>query len=363
MKDKIRLGIIFGGRSGEHDISLMSATSIINATNRDKYDVICIGITREGSWLLYDGPVALIETGAWQKAAEEALAANPEKYAITILGAGGKSLKDLIDFAFPVLHGPHGEDGTIQGLFEMVDVPYAGCGVLGSATAMDKAVAKDLFARAGLPICKHVVVLKEEIDYNVNSIIQKVEQELGYPVFVKPANMGSSVGVTKAKDRQGLLTAFAEAALHDRRLVIEEGLFCREIETGIIGNYKPEAAAVGEIISSNEFYDYTAKYFDGGQSKMCIPADISREMAEAIRDMAIKAYEALDCCGFSRVDFFVTRDTGKIFLNEINTIPGFTKYSMFPCLWAEAGIGYAELIEGIIGYGLEKYNQKNQREG
>lgn len=357
---KTRLGIIFGGKSGEHDVSLMSATSIINSVNKDKYDVVCIGITREGSWLLYDGPIEMIETGAWQNVAEEALAGEPEKYGVTILGAGGRSLKDLVDFVFPVLHGPRGEDGTIQGLFEMVDIPYAGCGVLGSSAAMDKAVAKEIFAKAGLPICKHMVVFKEEIDYNVNSIIEKIETNLGYPVFVKPANMGSSVGVTKAKDRQGLLSAFREAVLHDRRLVIEEGLDCREIETGIIGNYNPVASSVGEIISSGEFYDYTAKYFDGGQSKMCIPADISDEMTKIIRASAIKAYEALDCCGFSRVDFFVERGTNRIVLNEINTIPGFTKYSMFPCLWADAGMGYPELIERIIDLGFEKYASKQQ---
>ncbi len=359
---KTRLGIIFGGKSGEHDVSLMSAASVINAVDKDKFDIIMIGITRGGNWLLYDGPVDRIETGEWQADAEAALASDPAGYGITVLGAGGCSLRDLIDIAFPVLHGPNGEDGTIQGLFEMADIPYAGCGVLGSAAAMDKAVAKDLFDKAGLPICKHIVVFKEEIEYNSKAIISKVEGALVYPLFVKPANMGSSVGISKAKDRAGLEAAFEAAFRHDRRVVIEEGLDCREIETGIIGNYKPSASAVGEIMPSNEFYDYTAKYFDGGSSKICIPAGITPEVADQIRQTAVRAYEALDCCGFARVDFFLERGTDKIYLNEINTIPGFTRFSMFPLLWAEAGVGYPELIERIIGFGFDRYKERSKRQ-
>jgi len=357
-----KIGIIFGGRSGEHDISLMSATSVINAIDREKFEIVCIGITRSGDWLLYDGPSSKIESGEWQAEAESALAAEPEKYGFTVLGAGGRSLRDIMDFAFPVLHGPNGEDGTIQGLFEMADIPYAGCGVLGSAAAMDKAVAKDLFHRAGLPICKHAVVFKEEIEYNIETVVSRVEEALGYPVFVKPANMGSSVGVSKAKDRAGLADAFREAFRHDRRLVVEEGLDCREIETGIIGNYKPAAAAVGEIVPSNEFYDYTAKYFDGGLSRICIPAEIAPEIAETVRETAIRAYEALDCSGFARVDFFLERGTDKVYLNEINTIPGFTKFSMFPLLWAEKGVPYPELIERIIDFGFERYEERKNRQ-
>ena len=354
----VRLGIIFGGRSGEHDVSLMSATSVIKAIDTEKFQVVKIGITREGKWLLYDGPVEKIEDGSWQVQAEAALAHNPDRYSITILGSGGKSLKDIIDFALPILHGPYGEDGTIQGLFEMVDIPYGGCGVLGSATAMDKALAKEIFAKGNIPICRHLVVLKEEIEADLNYITDKVENYLPYPIFVKPANMGSSVGISKARNTKELKEALEEAAKYDRRLVLEEGLNCRELETGILGNYKPKSAVVGEILPSAEFYNYQAKYFDGGKSRLCIPAEVPEEMAKEIRNIAVKAYELLDCAGFARVDFFLDKDTNKIYLNEINTIPGFTKFSMFPLLWKEAGVPYSELIEKIVELGNKRYHNQ-----
>ena len=354
----IRLGIIFGGRSGEHEISLMSATSVIKAINKEKFIPVMIGITKEGNWLLYDGPVDKIENGSWQEIAEAALEADPEKYALTILGSGGSSLKDWIDFALPVLHGPYGEDGTIQGLFEMADIPYGGCGVLGSAASMDKALAKEVFARNNLPICRHLNLSREEATENPDLVAERVEMFLPYPIFVKPSNMGSSVGISKAKNREELKAAIKDAAKYDRRLVLEEGLDCREIETGILGNYDPAAAAVGEILPSEEFYSYRAKYFDGGQSKLCIPADIPGEIAEEIKSIAIEAYKLLDCSGYARTDFFLEKGTNKIYLNEINTIPGFTKYSMFPLLWAEVGVPYPELIERIIDLGFERYESR-----
>jgi len=354
----IRLGIIFGGRSGEHEISLMSATSVIKAIDKEKFIPVLIGITKEGNWLLYDGSVDQIEDGAWQKIAEAALAADPEKYSLTVLGSGGKSLKDWIDFALPILHGPYGEDGTIQGLFEMADIPYGGCGVLGSAAAMDKTLAKEVFAKESLPICRHLNLSKEEFLENMGRVIDRVEKFLPYPIFVKPANMGSSVGISKAKNTEELKAAIKEAIKYDRRLVLEEGLDCREIETGVLGNYVPAAAAVGEILPSDEFYSYTAKYFDGGQSKMCIPADIPAEIAEELKSIAVEAYKLLDCAGFARVDFFLEKGTNKIYLNEINTIPGFTKYSMFPLLWAEVGVPYPELIERIIELGFQRYKDR-----
>jgi len=354
----IRLGIIFGGRSGEHEISLMSATSVIKAIDKEKFIPVLIGITKEGNWLLYDGPVDQIEDGSWQQIAEAALAANPEKYSLTVLGSGGKSLKDWIDFALPILHGPYGEDGTIQGLFEMADIPYGGCGVLGSAAAMDKSLAKEVFAKESLPICRHLNLFKEEFLENTDRVIDRVEKFLPYPIFVKPANMGSSVGISKAKNTEELKAAIKEAIKYDRRLVLEEGLDCREIETGVLGNHTPAAAAVGEILPSDEFYSYKAKYFDGGQSKMCIPADIPAEIAEELKSIAVEAYKLLDCAGFARVDFFLEKGTNKIYLNEINTIPGFTKYSMFPLLWAEVGVPYPELIERIIELGFERYEDR-----
>ncbi|QOX65045.1 D-alanine--D-alanine ligase [Anoxybacterium hadale] len=355
----IRLGVIFGGRSGEHEISLMSATSVIKAIDKNKFLPVFIGITREGKWLLYDGPVEHIEDGGWQKLAEEALATDPEKYGITVLGAQ-KSLKDWIDFALPVLHGPYGEDGTIQGLFEMADIPYGGCGVLGSAAAMDKSLAKEVFAKKELPICRHLSLYKEELDENFDRVIGRVEKYLPYPIFVKPANMGSSVGISKAKNREELTAALELAMKYDRRLILEEGLDCREIETGVLGNYRPEAAAVGEILPSAEFYSYEAKYFDGGMSKICIPADLPDEVTKEVREIAVEAYRLLDCCGFARVDFFLERGTNKVYINEINTIPGFTKYSMFPLLWAEKGLPYPELIEKIIQLGFERYEDRKQ---
>ena len=356
--EMIRIGVIFGGRSGEHEISLMSATSVIKALNKDKFIPVMIGITKDGKWLLYNGPVEKIEDGSWQAMAEAALAENPEKYEIVILGSGGKSLKDWVDFALPILHGPYGEDGTIQGLFEMADIPYGGCGVLGSAAAMDKSLAKEIFAKEELPICRHLNLFKEEVEENLSGVIDRVEKYLPYPVFVKPANMGSSVGISKAKNTEELKAAIKEAIKYDRRLILEEGLDCREIETGVLGNYNPRAAAVGEILPSAEFYSYEAKYFDGGQSKMCIPADIPDGTAEEIKDIALEAYRLLDCSGFARVDFFLEKGTNKIFINEINTIPGFTKFSMFPLLWAEAGVSYPELIERIITLGYERYESR-----
>ncbi len=357
----IRLGIIFGGRSGEHEISLMSAASVIKALNKDEFLPVFIGITKDGKWLLYEGPVENIEDGSWQMIAEAALVENPEKYEMTILGAGGKSLKDWIDFALPILHGPYGEDGTIQGLFEMADIPYGGCGVLGSAAAMDKALAKEIFAKEDLPICRHLTLFKEEVSADLDGVVDRVEKYLPYPVFVKPSNMGSSVGISKAKNTEELKIAIKEAIKYDRRLVLEEGLDCRELETGVLGNYNPQAAAVGEILPSAEFYSYEAKYFDGGQSKICIPADIPAEIAEEIKEIALEAYRLLDCCGFARVDFFLEKGTNKIYINEINTIPGFTKFSMFPLLWAEAGIPYPELIERIIDLGYERYHSRSGR--
>jgi D-alanine--D-alanine ligase len=333
----------------------MSATSVIKAVNKEKFIPVFIGITKEGNWLLYDGPVEKIEDGSWQAEAEAALAEAPDKYSLTVLGSGGKTLKEHIDFALPILHGPFGEDGTIQGLLEMADIPYAGCGVLGSAAAMDKALAKEVFAKENLPICRHLNLFKEEIMSDLERVVRKVEKFLPYPIFVKPANMGSSVGISKAKNTDELKSALMEATKYDRRLVLEEGLDCREIETGVLGNYDPAAAAVGEILPSEEFYSYRAKYFDGGQSKICIPADIPADVREEIRSIAVEAFKLLDCCGYARVDFFLEKGTNKIYLNEINTIPGFTKFSMFPLLWAEAGIPYPQLIEKIIELGLDRY--------
>ena len=343
--DMIRVGIVFGGRSGEHDVSLMSATSVIKTLVGTEHQIICIGITRQGEWKLFEGEVSDIESGNWER--------NAVAFNIS-------NIKDYIDFAFPVLHGPFGEDGTIQGLFEMLDVPYAGAGVLASSLAMDKIVAKDIFAAHGIPICKHTSVMFEEFGDDDERLARCIEDKLfgKYPFFVKPANMGSSVGVTKAKDRGSLISALYEAARYDRRILIEEGLVVRELEVAMLGNIGAEASVVGEILPSEEFYSYSAKYFDGGKSKTIIPAKICHDVSDNIRQIAVKAYEALDCNGFARVDFFLEKETNKIYVNEINTIPGFTRYSMFPMLWQGSGLTYQWLLERIIQLGLKRYNAR-----
>ncbi|MBR5229407.1 MAG: D-alanine--D-alanine ligase [Firmicutes bacterium] len=356
--DKRIIGIVFGGRSGEYEVSLLSAASVIRAIDKTKFDLVYIGISKEGEWYLVPKVYAqnkdgvreitadIIENGNWMKAAAKIIPGD---------------IKELIDFALPVMHGPYCEDGKIQGFFEMLDIPYGGCGVLASALAMDKLAAKDVFIQHGIPVGAFEGVTRSQMDEEKEGTLDRVEKSLGYPCFVKPANMGSSVGISKAADREGLEEAIRLALKYDRRIIVEQYINCRELETAIMGNERPEAASVGEILPSAEFYDYKAKYFSSGASKICIPADISPEVREEIRSLAVRAYKAVDGEGFARVDFFIDKDTGKLYLNEINTIPGFTKYSMFPLLWEDAGVSYAETIERIIELGYERYNIKNSR--
>lgn len=357
MKKKV-IGIVFGGRSGEYEVSLLSAASVIRAIDKTKFDLVYIGIDKEGHWHIVpkvygqnkDGvceiTADIIEDGTWTKAAAKITPGD---------------IRELVDFALPIMHGPYCEDGKIQGLFEILDIPYGGCGVLASSLAMDKLAAKDIFRVNGLPVCGHAAVTRTEMAEDKESVLDKVEKAVGYPCFVKPANMGSSVGVSKAADRKALEEALTLALEYDRRIIVEEFVNCREVETAILGNDHPEAAAVGEILTSSEFYDYEAKYKSEGASRMCIPADIPEELKEEIRSLAVKAYSVIDGEGFARVDFFIDKDTGKLYLNEINTIPGFTKFSMFPLLWEEAGVSYAKTIERIIELGYERYNAKNCR--
>ena len=342
-----RIGVIFGGRSGEHEVSLLSAASVIEAIDRNKYQVVMIGITREGQWKLYLGELSEIPSGAWEETAED----------ITV-----SQLKDLADFIFPVLHGPYGEDGTIQGLFEMLDMPYAGCGVLASALCMDKVSAKKIFEEAGLPTSGYKLVYSEDLAEHMEEIVADIEAELPYVMFVKPSNMGSSVGISKVRNADELRQALLLAAKYDRRIIIEEGIDCREVETGVIGNHKPQVAAVGEIVAKLDFYDYTAKYTDDSGTEISIPAQLPKLTYEKIRTLAKEAYRACDCSGFSRIDFFVDKKTGEVYINEINTIPGFTKYSMFPKMWEEMGVEFTELIERIVEFGYERYYAKNNRQ-
>lgn len=343
-----RVGILFGGRSGEHEVSLMSAASVIKAMEKSRFQIIMIGISKSGEWLKYEGLIEHIENGQWEQQASH-------------FEIG--TLKQEVDIVLPILHGPYGEDGTIQGLFEMLDIPYCGCGVLASAVAMDKMISKELFVNAGLPVCKYTLVFSEKLENSAEKLleIQRIEANVPYPMFVKPCNMGSSVGISKAKTRAGLEEALQIAKKYDRRIIVEEGIDCRELEAGIIGNFGAVPSIVGEILPSEEFYDYKAKYFDGGKSRMCIPAEISEELSEEIRKMALHAYETIDGSGFARIDFFQDKKSGKIYINEINTIPGFTRFSMFPLLWGQTGILYMELIERIVELGYERYNAKNNR--
>ena len=355
---KRKIGVIFGGKSGEHDVSLMSSTSVIKAIDKEKFDVVMLGITRKGKWLLYEGPLEAIIPGDWQKKAEQDLLDDPEHFQLCILGDNGNKLKDLIDFALPVLHGPNGEDGTVQGLLELLDLPYGGCGVLGAATAMDKVVAKKIFAAEGLRQAKYFTLHAKDLEKDKGEICARVGQELGYPVFVKPSNMGSSVGITKVSSEEALMEALLLAAEYDYRIIVEKGINCRELETAVLGNYDLTLGSVGEILPAAEYYDYKSKYYDAA-SKMCIPADISEAKKNEIQTMAKRAYMALGCEGYARVDFLMDKNTQDIYINEINAIPGFTHASMFPLLCMDIGMTYPEIIERIVELGYERYYAKN----
>lgn len=355
MSKKLNVAVVFGGKSGEHEVSLMSATNVINAMDKEKYNIYMIGITKQGKWMAYNGEVNKIVDGSWEK---EAVGRDREE-TINLLFSNifnGKT-ESRIDAVFPVLHGPNGEDGTIQGLFEMLDVPYVSCGVMASALGMDKGISKQLFKDAGLGIGEYVVVLKTDIEKDIDPIVGMVEDKFIYPVFIKPVNMGSSVGITKAHNTEELIKGLREACKFDRKVIIEENINCREFECAVLGNNDPVASGIGEVIPSHEFYDYEAKYFDDDKSVLVIPAELTESKTEEIREAAVKAYKSLDCCGMARVDFFVDKETGKVYINELNTIPGFTKISMYPKLWNAAGVSYSKLIDKLIDLAIERYNE------
>ena len=357
MAKKIKVGVIFGGKSGEHEVSCVSASYVINAIDKTKFTVKTIGITKKGEWLLYEGPTSSIADGTWEKKAKADLKKNPKHFAFQIMSAGGKDLKSIIDFALPILHGPNGEDGTVQGLLELINIPYGGCGVIGCAATMDKIIAKEIFENAGLKQTPFVAFTKTEIG---PAVIRKINKELKYPLFVKPANMGSSVGITKVSKKADLAKAIEFAAKYDDRLVVEQGVDCRELETAVMGNEALFVGAVGEIFAGAEFYDYDAKY-KSTESKTVIPAAITKMQEKKITEMAKTAYKACGCCGFSRIDFMMDKKSGEIYINEINAIPGFTSISMFPKLCMAKGMTYSEIIERIIELGYERYTSKNNR--
>jgi D-alanine-D-alanine ligase len=392
---KIRVGILFGGRSGEHEISLLSAASVFKAIDKNKYEVVPIGITKEGRWVTAADAERLlygkVEEGKHLRAGDpeatpgaavlakgEAVVVPPEPHrhgALTPFETDASShtltrrAADRaidVDVIFPVLHGTFGEDGTIQGLLELADLAYVGAGVLGSAAGMDKDIMKALFRAAGLPIVKHVTLLRSEWEANPKIIQKLIESKLKYPVFVKPANLGSSVGISKAHDRKELGPAIEEAAKFDRKIVIEQGVGgrkekAREIECSVLGNDKPEASLPGEIVPSTEFYDYNAKYLDEG-SQLIIPAKLSKSETKEVQRLAIGAFKAVDCSGLARVDFLMEPKSRKIYLNEINTMPGFTAISMYPKLWAASGVSYSDLIGRLIQLGLERHEEKKKNQ-
>ncbi len=345
------IAVLFGGQSSEHDVSKVSAATVISKINQDKYTIIPIYITKEGHWLLYDGPVENIQNDTWEKFATSAIL-SPDATHKGIFRIVGEKLKLIpVDLVFPVLHGANGEDGTIQGLFELAKIPYVGCGVLSSAVSMNKAYTKIIVEKLGICQAKYAVVYRADVENNIEDAIEKIEEACGYPCFVKPACAGSSVGITKAHNRNELVDGLWVAAKEDRTIVVEENITGYELECAVLGNTDVKASAVGQVLAAAEFYDYDAKY-NNKESKTVIPAPIPEDKAEEIRENAVKIFKALEGRGLSRVDFFMEEGTGRIVFNEINTLPGFTPISMYPMLFNEVGITTEELVDKIIDLGF-----------
>jgi D-alanine-D-alanine ligase len=378
---RLRVGVLYGGRSGEHEVSLASAASVFANLDRARYEPVPIRIEKDGRWALADKPpVTMVAGEVIEQARIEAarpvregrevhFVARPSEE--TILSIDRSTSKNAevpaaivtglaLDVIFPMLHGPYGEDGTIQGLLELANIPYVGAGVLASAVGMDKAVMKVLFAARGLPVCPYRVVLRHEWVADSRKTAAELDRALQYPMFVKPANLGSSVGISKAKDATGLAEAMALAGSFDRKIVVEAAVpDAREIECAVLGNDAPEASVPGEVIPSREFYDYEAKYVDAG-SKTVIPADVPKRVAEKVRQMSIEAFKAIDGAGMARVDFLLARQDNTLYINEVNTIPGFTTISMFAKLWGASGVAYPMLVDRLISLALERHAEKQQ---
>ncbi len=360
---KLRVGILFGGRSGEHDVSIASAIAVMRAIDRGKYDPVPIGITRQGEWHIFDSPDRLLGGEIVLELAgnQEAV---PDLTHHGIVPVTGTELtgahESAVDVVFPLLHGPYGEDGTVQGLLEMANLPYIGAGVFASAASMDKGHMKSLFAQAGIPSVPYIVVARRQWRCDRETVIASIEDLLEYPVFVKPCNMGSSVGISKARNRSELEHSLDLAAAFDRRLIVELGINAREVECAVLGNDDPVVSVPGEIIPHHDFYDYEAKYTEG-LADLLIPAQLSNEQQEKVRDLARKAFLAVEAAGLARVDFFVRRSDGEVIVNEINTMPGFTSTSMYPRLWEHSGIPYPDLIDRLIQLALERHQDNQNR--
>ncbi|MDO8752769.1 MAG: D-alanine--D-alanine ligase family protein [Anaerolineales bacterium] len=363
---KLRVAVLFGGRSGEHDVSLMSARSVLAALDPKKYEVTQVGITLDGEWLHGDNTLDAFVSGNIKELNRVVLPGDPSHSALYELRNtdNRETIEKLadIDVFFPVLHGPFGEDGTIQGLLELADVAYVGAGVVGSSVGMDKGVFKDVMRANNIPIVDSLLILRSEIENELNTVIENVEKLGAYPFFAKPANLGSSVGISKCNSRSDLSEGLMEAARYDRRVIIERGAVnAREIEVSVLGNEDPQTSVCGEVLPSREFYSYESKYVDG-TSGLIIPSQLPPEVTRKVREYAVRAYKAIDCAGMARADFFVENETNKIYLNELNTLPGFTSISMYPKLWQASGLTYAQLVDRLIELALERKQQRDRTE-
>lgn len=366
MEAMIKVGIIFGGRSGEHEVSLLSARSIISVMNPDLYEVIQIGITHEGTWLVGED---IINRFSSEKDIDKLNTAiifpDPGRQGLYEISSSNQDeivrLLSKLDVVFPILHGTYGEDGTIQGLLELAEIAYVGAGVLGSSVGMDKGVFRDVMRANDIPQVDTLIFSRHEIQDKLDAVIEKAELIAPYPLFVKPANLGSSVGVSKCMNRSDLMEGLFDAARYDRRILVERGINAREIEVSVLGNDDPVASVPGEIVPAADFYSYDAKYIDD-RSELLIPAPVPFEVSQQVRSLAVRAYRAVDCAGMARVDFLLDKDSGELFLNEINTIPGFTKISMYPKLWAASGLSYEELVKRLLELAIERRSERDQTE-
>ncbi|HEX8473669.1 MAG TPA: D-alanine--D-alanine ligase family protein [Pyrinomonadaceae bacterium] len=375
MTEKIHVGVIFGGRSSEHEVAVRSARAVIEALDTEKYTVIPVAITKDGHWLSPANAAAMLPDETRRLLPAEATGMDEASVAIigdpshqgltTIDGDGDGRLPQTLDVVFPVLHGPYGEDGTIQGLLEMAGIPYVGSGVLGSACGMDKVTMKALFVHAGLPVCKYTWFRRAEWERDRESVTQRIEQQIGYPCFVKPANLGSSVGISKATDRASLAASINLAARYDRKILVEEAVDAREIECAIIGNDEPEASLPGEYVVHDkqaEFLDYTEKYSNTGHVEFVVPAPVPEELVGQIQEMAKQAFKAVDGAGLARVDFFLQRATNELLISEINTMPGLTEVSGYPKLWAGTGLAFPQVVERLIELAFARHQDKARNE-
>jgi len=357
-KEKLRVVVLFGGRSGEHEVSLQSAASVIEALDKEKYEVIPVGITREGKWLAGVEPLQL--AGNDSLGIPVTVLVDPGQNGLARISPGLRELfLDRIDVVFPILHGTYGEDGTVQGLLELAGLAYVGAGVLSSSLGMDKVLMKTVFAQAGLPQPGFWHCLRKEWEKEPDKVLAEIEKRFAYPCFVKPANLGSSVGISKAHDREELADALQLAAKYDRKIIVEEFIDACEVEVSVLGNDEPVASVPGEIIPLKEFYDYEAKYMDN-RAELHIPAQIEPALVKILQDYAVRAFKALDCAGLGRMDFFLAKGDGCVLVNEINTMPGFTRFSMYPKLWEESGLSYPQLLDKLIELALER-NQEKKR--